>query len=130
MAEQILGCGCWFSLNSGPNGECEKCGRVPCVDVTEHRNEIHSVGEDGTCTHCKRIFRRPAAAAAALTSAPSPSTASECQLCKSRVPITAFMDAKGHIVAFESASPAWIWIPCSEKDRMIVKTYEEKLRTA
>jgi len=22
-----LGCRCWFSLNSGPNGECEKCGR-------------------------------------------------------------------------------------------------------
>jgi hypothetical protein len=22
-------CECWFSLNTGPNGECEKCGLIP-----------------------------------------------------------------------------------------------------
>jgi hypothetical protein len=22
-------CKCWFSLNTGPNGECEKCGLIP-----------------------------------------------------------------------------------------------------
>ena len=29
-------CKCWFCLNTGPNGECEKCGLPPSPERLQH----------------------------------------------------------------------------------------------
>lgn len=32
-------CECWFSLNTGPNGECEKCGKPPSPERLKEAEE-------------------------------------------------------------------------------------------
>lgn len=115
MPEEIRACGCWFSLNTGPNGECENCGLVPCADAGPNRILKHSVNQDGVCALCNRSF-------------PGRPNASSCQLCKSGAPVMVFVEARGHLVLFEPLKSAWI--PCTEKDRELLKGYEEKLKTA
>lgn len=48
----------------------------------------------------------------------------ECQLCKSKVPVTDIGNFSGHVVVWHPSSSAWI--PCSEDDRVGGSAYWEQ----